>query len=62
MPREKPAYRDNVERIKEMFPDKELLKPGDVAKFAGCSVRTVRRRFDLSKGYISVASLAREIS
>jgi len=62
MAREKPTYRDNLERIKEMFPDKELLKPGDVARFAGCSVRTVRRRFDMSKGYISVANLARAIS
>ena len=62
MPREPESYRDNIERIKIMFPDKELLKPGYVAKFTGYSVRTLHRKFNMSKGYISVAALARAIS
>ena len=49
MPLEKPSYRDNLERIKEFFPTKELLK-------------TVERLFNFKDGYISVAKLAREMS
>ncbi len=32
---EKPSYRDNLERIKEFFPTKELLNVKDVATFCG---------------------------
>jgi hypothetical protein len=62
MPREKPAYRDNIERIKLMFPDKEVLSIKDVQKFSGLDYRTVKKLFDMPKNYISVAKLARELS
>lgn len=59
---EKPSYRDNIERIKEFFPDKELLNIKNVAEFCGLNRRTVLELFDFTKGYISVAKLAREMS
>lgn len=63
MPLEKPSYRDNLERIKEFFPNKELLKVKDVQNFCGLNRKTVERLFGFSKdGYISVAKLAREMS
>lgn len=33
MPMEREAYRDNLERLKEQFPDKELLRIGEVPNF-----------------------------
>lgn len=62
MPLEKEGYRDNIERIKDAFPTKELLRPGEVADFTGVSKRTVYRLFKFNKdGYISVACLARQM-
>lgn len=62
MAREKPSYRDNIERIKEMFPTKELLRVGEVAQFTGLSRWTVTKLFEFTDGYISVAKLARAMS
>lgn len=62
MAREKPAYRDNVERIKIMFPDKELLSVFEAARFLGVDSRTVKKYFPIKNGFISVATLARELS
>lgn len=62
MPREKPAYRDNLERIKERFPDKELLSVSDVCEFCGKNYRTVKKLFEFKNNFISVAKLAREMS
>lgn len=59
---EKPSYRDNLERIKEFFPTKELLKVKDVQNFCGFNRKTVERLFNFKDGYISVAKLAREMS
>ena len=63
MPREKESYRDNIERIKEMYPNKELLTTNDVSRFTGLYKATVKKKFEFAKnGYISVASLARQMS
>lgn len=62
MPLEKPSYRDNVERIKAVFPDKELLNKKEVAAFCGIDVKTVKKLFEMKNNYISVAKLARELS
>ena len=62
MPLEKPAYRDNIERIKDVFPNKELLNLKEVAMFCGIDVKTARKLFDMKNNYISVAKLARELS
>lgn len=59
---EKPSYRDNLERIKAVYPNKEMLKVKDVQKFCGLSRETVKKLFDFKDSYISVAKLAREMS
>ena len=59
---EKPSYRDNLERIKAHYPDKEMLKVKDVQRFCGLNRATVEKLFDFKGGYISVAKLAREMS
>ena len=62
MPREKEAYRDNLERLKSVFPDKELLNIKEVSTFCGIDVRTVKKIFNITDKYISIASLARKLS
>lgn len=62
MPMEKEAYRDNLERIKNSYPTKELLNVTEVTKFMGVDRGTVERRFSFKRGDISVATLARELS
>lgn len=60
---EKEGYRDNIERIKAMYPTKELLTIKEVSKFLGIDARTVKKTFQLVNGkYMSVAVLARKIS
>ena len=58
---EKVSYRDNLERIKTMYPDKELLRVFEVQKFLGIDKRTIQKLFDFKNGYISVATLARNM-
>lgn len=62
MPIEKEAYRDNVERLKNFFPDKELLNMKEVSDFCGIDVRTVKKILNINDKYISIASLARKLS
>ena len=63
MPREKESYRDNVERIMAAFPNKEVIKPTELANWLGLDVRTVYKYFPIKKGIgISVAVLARCLS
>lgn len=63
MPREKESYRDNLERIKEKYPHKEMLTTQEVANFMGLDRRTVKKMFSFNPfNYIAVAVLAREMS
>lgn len=62
MPLEKPAYRDNLERIIDRFPDRELLNKKDVIAFTGRSYEYVTKRFPFKNNTISIATLAREMS
>lgn len=63
MPREKEAYRDNLERIIEAFPGQEVIKAAQLAKWLKMDIRTVNKRFPLKEGIgISVATLARFLS
>ena len=62
MAREKPSYRDNLERITARFPDKEMLTVTDVCAFCGLGHRTVKKMFEFNHNYISVAKLARQMS
>lgn len=63
MPREKESYRDNLERIKDAYPTKEMLNIKEVVDFTGLSRNAVVRMFTFNKNnYIAVATLAREMS
>ena len=61
MPMEHPAYRDNLERIFNAFPEKEMLNVSDVKRFTGLDRENVKKLFHFKNGYISVASLARQM-
>lgn len=60
--REKVAYRDNLERLNEKFPDKELLTKKDVAGFLGVCTKFVSKTYPFKNNYISKATLARALS
>ena len=63
MPREKEAYRDNLELLLQMFPEKKVLNIKDVSRFAGCDYRTAAKRYPFDKNKtISIATLARALS
>lgn len=60
MPRERPAYRDNLQDILEFFGGKRVLTIADVRKYTGFTDdRTIKRRFPIQKGVISAPTLAR---
>ena len=70
MPREKEAYRDNLERIMDRFPGKEVLTLQDVGAFTGMGYRAIKSSgipFKAVGGkrpsyIISIASFARWLS
>lgn len=63
MPREFAAYRDNYAALIEYFGrTKQLLTAKDVATFCGCNYRTAAKRFNIPRGGITMATLAREMS
>ena len=41
---EHPNFRDNLERLNTMYPDKELLNKGEIAKFLGVSYNYLRQQ------------------
>lgn len=60
MPREHPDYRNNLERLNELIPDRELLTPADVMKITGYkSIDTVKKYFPFTNRRISKAAVAR---
>lgn len=63
MGREPEAMRDNIELIRSVYPNKLLLRFGEVVKVTGLGKTTVRKYFKfMPNGYISVADLARQMS
>lgn len=63
MPRETEYYRDNLSRVMEAFPEKEVLTLTDISKWWGVSSAIVTRSIGIHKGeYISKATLARKMS
>ena len=64
MPREREAYRLNLERICEYFPNTgEMLNVKQVVEFTGNNYRTVKELYSFnSKNFISKAKLAMEMS
>lgn len=60
---EKPGYRANLERLNELFPDREMLRKGDIVKFEGSSYKTVAKRYKFNQfGLLSKCDYARMIS
>lgn len=63
MPREKAGYRDQMERLNELFPDRELLTCKDLMEYTGLSRNTVKKHFRFPVGgqYIAKTELARMV-
>lgn len=62
MARENESYRDNYEALLAFFGrNKQLLYAKDVSLFCGCCPRTAAIRFDIPKGGITMATLARRM-
>lgn len=62
MAREHEAYRDNYEALIEYFGrNKQLLYAKDVSEFCGCDPRTAANRFEIPRGGITMATLARRM-
>lgn len=60
MPRERPAYRDNLEDILSFTGGKRMLTTADVRRYTGLvDIRTIKRHFPIQKGVISAPTLAR---
>lgn len=64
MPREKPLFRINLDRLDERYPYREALSFQDVADYLGCSICTAKRKFKYNKliGGIAKATVARALS
>lgn len=63
--REKETFRDELVRLDQQFPDKELLTTKEASKYLGITVDTFKRYYTdkLSCGrYISKVVLARTLS
>lgn len=45
MPREKPLFRTNLDRLDERFPDREALKYDEIASILGRSRRFVTKHY-----------------
>lgn len=66
MAREKPLFRNNLDRLDEAFPNREVLKYKDIADITGLSLRTVKKyyqkHYKKELGGISKAVLASLLS
>ena len=63
MPREKEAYRDNLEQILNFSNGKQMLSVTEATKFLGINRKTVLKLFPFGdRNYISAATLARAMS
>lgn len=62
MARECEAYRDNLEMIKNLYPEQLMFRPKEVGKMMGMKkYETVVRHFKFNNGYISIGDLARQM-
>lgn len=66
MSREKPLFRENLDRLDRKFPDVEVLHYADIAEYIGKSERTVKTHYQKyykkELGGISKAVLANILS
>lgn len=66
--RETATFRTNLEQLNRAFPEQEFLRISDVARFAGCSVNTAKKRFPFirrtqnNNGGCTKVQLARELA
>ena len=56
------CMRENIVRIKEHFPNKELLNLKEVSEYCGVDPRTIKSMYEFKNGFISVVKLAKELS
>ena len=60
MPREHEDYRNNIEQLNRLFPDKEMLTAADAMKVWGVtSVNTIKKYVPFTERRVSNATLAR---
>lgn len=60
MPREKEDYRANLERLNELYPDREMLTIPDVQQIMGYkSVNTAKKYIPFTNRRVSKTTLAR---
>lgn len=60
MPREKEDYRANLERLNELYPDREMLSITETMKVMGYRTRdTARKYIPFTNRRVSKATLAR---
>lgn len=60
---EKPGYRLNLERLNEIFPDREMLRKGDIVRLEHSSYQSVSKRYIFNRnGMLSKSDYARQIS
>jgi len=62
LPREKECFRDNLERLDDRFPDREMLCRKDLCEFTGLSRNGLKANYPYPGRYISKADFARLIS
>lgn len=63
MPREKAAYRDNLEFLLERSEGKAMLNCAEVSRILSIDPRTAKKLFSFNPcGKISLPTLARELS
>lgn len=64
MPREKPLFRANLDRLDAKYPDGEVLSFKQIADYLNCSISTAKRKFKYNKliGGIAKATVARALS
>ena len=61
MPREDPAYRDNLAELKEFFGDRRLVTAKDVATYCGRDKRFVAELYQIPSTGITLPTLARRM-
>lgn len=61
MSREKAAYRDQLERLIEFFPDQEIVTQADVMRFTRRSDKWVRTRLGVKAVGVTLPVLARRL-
>lgn len=67
MPREKEAYRDNLESLKNFLEnkygdDRHLMNVKDVCEYMGRSFDFIKKYYDIQKSGMTIETFARKLS